>query len=106
VDILDQHSYSRLLKTDKLDPKAQIVWLKKISSHRGNMAGENVFRAGSAFKSLDQFRRDLADYEWLTNSQFYKRDARTLQAARKNTPRKHRGQLNRKQLPDCNIRKC
>ena len=50
------------------------------------MASDNVFRVGASFRTFDEMQNALRLFEQQTHSQFYMRDARTLNAAKKTTP--------------------
>ena len=50
------------------------------------MASDNVFRVGASFRTFVEMQNALRLFEQQTHSQFYMRDARTLNAAKKTTP--------------------
>ena len=51
------------------------------------MESDNLFCVGSSFYSFTHFRSAFTSFENLTHSQFYNRDARTLTAAARLTPK-------------------
>ena len=51
------------------------------------MESDNLFCVGSSFYSFTHFLSAFTSFENLTHSQFYNRDARTLTAAAKLTPK-------------------
>ena len=50
------------------------------------MASDNVFRVATSFRTFVEMQNALHLFEQQTHSQFYIRDARTLNAAKKTTP--------------------